>query len=1717
MGQKLEQLLQRCTVKLSIPSKTGWGTGFFVAKTLILTCHHVVKDAKNGKVRVCWQDREDFAEAVLERSLPQFDLALLRFNPPIADLPCVCLDESFQADDSLYTYGYPDDFPQGASVTGKCEGIARDKQPLIKFKAGQVRPGLSGSPLLNQGTGKVCGIVKFTRDRSFDLGGGAVPTREILSQFPELVELQKEFHQQDRRWTDLRSAIDWREICREMLEKRRAFTSNLLEASGNFELEELYVPLGLVEKQPQKKQSEDVSPESGSQVDREENQKEDRKENQKEKIIPIAHDTFFEEVLKQGVSPKSQGRRIAITGEAGSGKTTLLQKIAFWVLEKDLGLPIWIPLSQVETTPSEYLTEVWLPLAKANVTPEIKEDLEKQFREGRVWLLLDGLDERSNPTEQAFINSLQSGWVTKARMVLSSRLNVWEIAQNALNEFDVYRNLDFEPEQVKQFVCNWFTKTEKVASGEQLLQALNESGRERIKDLVRNPLRCSLLCRSWQVGEGNLPDTKAELYNQFVETIYQWKDWSFEPFATRSEAKRELNQALGKLARRAIDEEKSRFVLKHDFVSSELGEPDEPMFRLALKLGWLNIVGKNPENPLQNVYAFYHPTFQEYFAAKAIDDWHFFLNHIPNDPSQGTYRIFEPQWKEPMLLWLGLQDLAKEQKEVFIEALVKFEDGCGEWLSQARVNKGFYEYRAYWLAAAGIAEFGEYSRADEIVKQIVWWGFGYLDEKQKWQRFFDPIAEGAQETLQETERTKAITALVNLLGSTDNESTRWRAAESLGKIGTGSERAIAALIEVLNSSEDEYTCRAAVESLGKIGTGNERAITALVQLLGSSESESIRCQAVSWLGKIGKSNERAITALGQLLDSTEDEYTCWLAADCLEKIDPGNERAITALVQLLGSSEKKRQVAHSLKKIGKGNERAITALGQLLDSTEDEYTCWLAADCLEKIDPGNERAITALVQLLGSTEDGDIRRQAAKSLEEIGKGNERVITALVQLLDSSEDYKTRWQVAQSLGEIDTRNERAIAGLVQLLGSTEDEPTRRQAAESLGTIALGDRKAIAALIKVLGSTEDEYTHWQAADSLGKIDPSNETAITVLLQLTETKYMWRAADSLGKIDPGNERAITVLLQLLDLTKDDWIRSLAVKSLGKIGTGNERAITALLQLLDLTENGWIRSLAVESLGKIGTGNERAITALVQLLGSTEDDGIRWRAADSLEKIDLGNEMAITALVQLLDSGEIYRIRELAANSLKKIDPSNERAITTLVQLLGSSKNYNIRWRVASCLEEIGTGNETAILELVQLLGSSEDYQTRGQVASCLEKIGMGNETAILGLVQLLGSTEDDDIRRQAAESLGKIGIGNETAILELVQLLGSSEDDDIRRQAAESLGKIGTGNETAILELVQLLGSSEDDDIRRQAAFCLKEIGTGNETAILGLVQLLGSTEDDDIRRRAIGSLGTIGMGDERAIPILVQIFRTSENDYTRELAIGNLGKIVTGMVITSLVQLLDSSEDEVVCCLAAYSLGKIDPSNERAITTLVRLLGSSKDKDYHTCDLAAYFLGEIGRGNKRAITALVRLLSSSKDYETCSLAAESLAKIGTGKETVILELVQLLDSSEDDYIRSQAAKSLVPIWMFLNSSEDDWQDYTFRQAAESLGQICSPRNFAEVVTTLKESLNDSQRFNEEYNEEDYFVIWYCAQNMTYPDFYRAWHKDTLTSTVYPRSHG
>jgi hypothetical protein len=592
----------------------------------------------------------------------------------------------------------------------------------------------------------------------------------------------------------------------------------------------------------------------------------------------------------------------------------------------------------------------------------------------------------------ARIRDQLTDWVGKARVVLTCRLNVWDAAiSNTLTNFETYKTLEFEPDDVDEFIRQWFEEASQdekrrnsgnetfwLEQGKRLTRQLKEPGKERIKELVRNPLRLSMLCQSWCVPEQDLPETKAALYEQFTTYFFDWKqeEFSKKQRVLNQRDKKQIQQALAKLALAAM-ESVNRFRIEQDFAIEQM---KEVWFNLADELGWLVLVDRDTRTK-KPVYAFFHPTFQEYFAACAIGDWHFFLLHQIPPVSDCSYRIFERQWREVILLWLGRGEIEGKQKEEFIDALVNFEDGC----------IGCYEWNALFLASTAIAEFQNYSQVDKLIRQIVRCSFGYLHtKKQQWISFREVIRDAARETLQQTHRPKAIDALVQLLKS-----------------------------DQLNN----YTRRLVAESLGKIGQGNQKAINALVQLLSSPQLDvDTRWQVAESLGGIDQGNQKAIDTLVQLLSSPQlDVDTRWDMADSLSKIGQGNQKAINALVQLLNSvaldEETRWQVRESLGNIGRGNYKGHILMQLLNSPALPNYTHSKATN----IDQSNPEVIDGLVQVLGSSQlDVMFRWKAAEKLKEISTNKQfAVIKTLKHNFNNSQQiddyyYNLIWHYAQNL-------------------------------------------------------------------------------------------------------------------------------------------------------------------------------------------------------------------------------------------------------------------------------------------------------------------------------------------------------------------------------------------------------------------------------------------------------------------------------------------------------------------------------------------------------------------------------------------------------------------------------------------------------------------------------------------------------------------------------
>lgn len=769
--------------------------------------------------------------------------------------------------------------------------------------------------------------------------------------------------------------INWREVCGNVLAQQREQQRLRRQATERgFELN-VYVPLGLVERKQQQRRRGDVPLEQVYQLT--------------EDVITKEYDNdqFLSEVINSGKS-----KRIAIIGEPGAGKTTLQEKIAVWIQEKNKGLPICISLGGLQgKSLTDYLQQKWLKTALRFIEPDAVDvearhiaSLEKQFREGKVWLLLDGVDEMAatSPMEAlATIKEQLTDWLVEARVVLTCRLNVWDANVNPkLAGFEIYKTLEFKPEQVETFIQEWFTKAEESQRGEELLKKLQEPGKERIRELVRNPLRLSLLCQTAYLlpVDEPLPETKAALYQRFTRYFYEWKQ---DLYPTTRTQRRQLNQALGELAKAGINS-KTRFRLGENLACDVMGEP---LFDLACRLGWLNLVDRDA-NRDEPVYAFFHPTFQEYFAACAIDDWHFFLNHDnekpnplldPNpaleyDNGKPAYRIFEPQWKEVILLWLGREDVTKEKKQEFIWVLKEFKDGCNS----------FYCFQAYFLAAVGIAQFQNCRWADQIVTQLIKWIFGYFDNyKQGWQIFPSPIAQAARIAILESDRQQAISCLTQLLSTHQDEDILLEAAIILVQIqASNCYIIISTLTKLLDSQNKTIRCQAAYR-LGLLEPENLKAIETLKDCLNNNQH------------KLQLSSAAQPTFNPSLSNALEEINRSCIALQLL-KLDPKNPDAIKIL-------NKTPDINNNANNLLPDHREPWLRVRFNFYQSADEVSLEIVPVDIDELKL--IKVIDGIIKMLHTSQDNLTRGLLIPILGKIGAGNLDVISELIQVLRTSQD------------------------------------------------------------------------------------------------------------------------------------------------------------------------------------------------------------------------------------------------------------------------------------------------------------------------------------------------------------------------------------------------------------------------------------------------------------------------------------------------------------------------------------------------------------------------------------------------------------------------------------------------------------------------------------------------------------------------------------------
>jgi len=1070
-----------------------------------------------------------------------------------------------------------------------------DKKHIPTVKKARVDGGFGNQKALAEAIGCSQSTVgKFLRGRSVEQNIFIKICNKFGLNWEDIAQLQDDTPETslESNQTVQEPQLDLHQLCLDVLKEqfgKQLFSRQVIERNLGNEYSGVYVPLGV------------VRPKLAS----------DPEEH-------FSRDDFLKRIVKQGTN-------LAIVGNSGTGKSTWLEQIALHIAEEKIGFPICIPASALRgKTLKDYLLTDWLEEALPYLNPDAyqvsdieKAKLRKLFGTGKVWLLVDAIDEMSLPPEydsrvEAIANEF-TGWLSKPRILLTCRLNVWQTDNFALPNFQTYHTADFDDGQVNQFISSWFEKAGTQQLGERLQYKLSESKREPIQDLVKNPLFLSMVCGVWQLNPEDFPKSKAELYGKFIEDFYKWKkyklrlDWSQQ---------QKLNASLAKLALIAFEDNSA---LKETRILKILGKK---LFKEACTVGWLVQVAKDSQTN-EPVYAFLHFSFQELFAAKAIAknyDWHFFLRHVQESPSQGSYRIFDPKWWNIYVFWMGEPSVTSASKSALLSALVAFEDESGF---------NFYRWRAYCIAAAILPEFKDcpLSLADEIVGTIVKLSAGDIVVEHQSLSLYRSIVKSARTALFGTDANRAVDFIVSKLSFiVKNEHLQKDIAEILGEIGIGNPKAIQVVIQLLLRNPDKETRMIWVNCLGKIGNGDSNAIHTLTELFHQSPDDPTRLKIAEALIKVDLTNECAIAFV--LDQNLSNSYL-------LSILDGVNNQIITnCLIQCLNNATAdliRLEFARLLSVINP--EEALSYLQELLDSPKEEIRLE-AAWALHEISPNHPQVIPTLNNLL-TCQNNLLVYRAVMILEKINPGSTNAQDAINKLLNS-EDTPIVLKTARQWFKIKANLDPLVKILLEIVRSSEDRCDREEAARTLVKISADAQNVTKSIIELFYTQRDEETHRVVAWYLGEIIPASPETIKVLIECLFSpiaqSVQWQAVISLGQVGETNWEVISALISLLQKSSiDENLRRKVVQSLGKIGFYDLNVIMALEKLVDKTKDKETCFLVACTLIQISTDKSKAIEALKKLMYSNT----------SQSSLFIPSQAAITLWQQL--PGDINIIKTL------------------------------------------------------------------------------------------------------------------------------------------------------------------------------------------------------------------------------------------------------------------------------------------------------------------------------------------------------------------------------------------------------------------------------------------------------------------------------------------
>lgn len=223
--------------------------------------------------------------------------------------------------------------------------------------------------------------------------------------------------------------------------------------------------------------------------------------------------------IEPDAAPWITGRWL-VEGEPGSGKTTLLRHLARRLATTERNenrIPVFVSLPrlvQSDRSLLDYLTDGFEPrepMARA---------LEAAGREGRLVVLLDGLDEVPPERREGVdtrLRQLPHDWPGSRILVASRPRGQGEVPAG----YPKLKLLELERERQREFLEKWLGFAGVASPEEETAEALEHfHGRPALRELAGNPLYLTLLAILWEDGE-RAPERRVKLYDRIFELLFE--------------------------------------------------------------------------------------------------------------------------------------------------------------------------------------------------------------------------------------------------------------------------------------------------------------------------------------------------------------------------------------------------------------------------------------------------------------------------------------------------------------------------------------------------------------------------------------------------------------------------------------------------------------------------------------------------------------------------------------------------------------------------------------------------------------------------------------------------------------------------------------------------------------------------------------------------------------------------------------------------------------------------------------------------------------------------------------------------------------------------------------------------------------------------------------------------------------------------------------------